>query len=244
MNKAGFLYLGAVMSLGSLLLATSGCGDDTSGTGGSAGAGSSTTASSTGSKAGSTSSTASSTGSAGGVTLDCASYCTQIAKNCSGDLAQFGGPDATNSCKNTCASFPPGSLMDMDKNTLGCRIYHSGTPIMGAGAATHCGHAGLIGGDLDPAAGAAQCGDGVEAFCKLAVATCKDANKVWDTEALCVADAAKFAKSATGFSATKDVAGDTFSCRAYHLTVAAATVDLAKTHCPHIAAVSTTCKAP
>jgi hypothetical protein len=243
MNKAGFLYLGAVMSLGSILLATSGCGDDTSGTGGSAGAGSSSVAS-TGSK-GSGSSTGSgsgsSTGSAGGVTLDCASYCTQVAKNCTADLAQFGGPDAANSCKNTCASWAPGSLMDMDTNTLGCRIYHSGAPTVGAGATTHCGHAGLIGGDLDPAAGAAQCGDGVEAFCKLAVATC---SAVWATEAACVTDAAKFAKSATNFSATKDTAGDTFSCRAYHLTVAAASTELAKTHCPHIAAVSTQCKAP
>jgi hypothetical protein len=244
MNKAGFLYLGAVMSLGSLLLATSGCGDDTSGAGGSAGAGSSSTAaSSTGSKAGSTSS-ASTSGSGGGVMLNCTDYCAQVTKNCSGDVAQFGGPSAADSCKNTCASWAPGALADTTGNTLGCRIYHSGAPAAGA-AAMHCGHAGLIGGDLDPAvAGGMQCGDGVDAFCKLAVATCKAADVVWADEAACKADAVKFKAATTAFSATKDTGGDTFSCRAYHLTVAASSPAAATMHCKHIAAVSETCKAP
>jgi hypothetical protein len=239
MNKAGFLFLGAVMSMGSLLVASTGCGDEASG--GSGGSGGDDVASSSSSKA--SSSAASTSASSGGATvkLTCDDYCAQVQKNCTGDVAQYGGPAPLESCKATCASWAPGALTDTMNNTLGCRIYHSGTPAMTA-AAMHCGHAGLIGGDLDPAAGAAQCGDGVEAFCKLAVSTCKGADVVWADEAACKADAAKFKASTTNFSATKDTAGDTFSCRAYHLTVAAGSAAAATMHCKHIAAVSETCK--
>jgi hypothetical protein len=237
MNKAGFLFLGAVMSMGSLLVASTGCGDEASGGSGGSGGGDAVTSSSSSKSSSSAASTSASSGGAT-VKLTCDDYCAQVQKNCTGDVAQYGGPAPLESCKATCASWAPGALADTMNNTLGCRIYHSGTPAMTA-AAMHCGHAGLIGGDLDPAAGAAQCGDGVEAFCKLAVATCP---AVYADVAACTTEAAKFAKSATPFSATKDVAGNTFSCRAYHLTVAAGSAAAATMHCPHIAAASDPCK--
>jgi hypothetical protein len=243
MNKAGFLFLGAVMSMGSLFLAATGCGDDSAAGGG----GSATTATSTsGSKTVSASASGSgSSSSGGGVTLDCTSYCAQVTKNCTGDNAQFGGPSAADSCKNTCASWAPGALADTMGNTLGCRLYHSGAPAAMT-PAMHCAHSGLVGGDLDPSATGmgkdGPCGDGVEAFCKLAVATCKGGEAVWADEAACKADAIKFKASTTGFSATKDTAGDTFNCRAYHLSVAAKDAASATMHCPHIALVSGPCK--
>jgi hypothetical protein len=239
MNKAGFLFLGAVMSMGSLLVASTGCGDEASGGsgGGSGGDAASSSAAKTSSASGSGSGSSSASGGAT-VKLTCDDYCAQVQKNCTGELAQFGGPAPLESCKATCASWTPGALTDTMNNTLGCRIYHSGMPAVMAGA-THCGHAGLIGGDTDPVAGAAQCGDGVEAFCKLALTTCP---AVYADVATCTTEAAKFAKSATPFSATKDAAGNTFSCRAYHLTVAAGSAAAATMHCPHIGVMSDPCK--
>jgi hypothetical protein len=184
--------------------------------------------------------TASSSSGGTSVKLTCDDYCTQVQKNCTGDNAQWWIVD---SCKAGCATWTPGALMDMTGNTLGCRLYHSGAPAAMT-PAMHCAHSGPTGGDLDPTATGmgkdGPCGDGVEAFCRLAVATCKGANMVWADEAACKADAIKFKASTTPFS-TKDTAGDTFNCRAYHLTVAASSAANATLHCPHIKAVSNTC---
>ena len=237
MNKAGFLFFGAVMSLGSLFLASTGCGDDTEVGGG----GSATTATSTSTTkaASSTSTSASSSSSGGGVKLVCDSYCTQVQTNCKDTNAQW--PDAA-SCKAGCATFTAGALTDMGGNTLGCRIYHSGGPAAMT-PATHCAHAGITAGDVDATATGmgkdGACGDGVEAFCKMAVATCP---AVWADAAKCSTDATKFLGSAAAFGGVTDVDKNTFACRAYHLTVAAQSTANAMTHCPHIALVSEKCK--
>ena len=238
MNKAGFLFFGAVMSVGSLFLASTGCGDDTEAGGG----GSATTATSGSSSAKTSSSTStatSSSSSGGGVKLDCASYCTQVAANCKDTNAQW--PDDA-SCQAGCKTFAAGTLADMAGNTLGCRLYHSGDPAKGA-AAMHCPHAGITAGDPDATATGAgkdgPCGDGVEAFCKLAVATCP---AVWADVAKCTTDAKTFKGSAATFGGMTDTDKDTFACRSYHLTVAAKSTESAAMHCPHIALASATCK--
>ena len=235
MNKVGFLFLGAVMSMGSLLFVQTGCGDDSAagGSGGSGGTGSSTSSS----KAASSTATSTTTSSSGGsVKLDCDSYCGLIATSCK-DAAVAQWPSAE-SCKAACASLTPGTLADMAGDTLGCRLYHAGAASKdAAAAAAHCPHAGPTGGDLDPTATGmgndGPCGDGVEAFCKIAQATCKDANKVWDTEAACVTAMKGTAKIATAYS-TADTAKKDFGCFFYHLTVAATDATSAATHCKHI----------
>jgi hypothetical protein len=235
MNKAGFLFLGAMISAGSFLFA--GCGPDTSGTTGGAG-GESAVSSSSGGPSSSSGGPASSSsgGTPTAATVD--SYCKASLANCTAANAQYAD---VATCTAVAKSFAQGDVGAMAGNSLECRAYHAGTPSMTT-PAMHCGHSGITGGDLDPSATGTgndgPCGDGVEAFCKLAVATCTGANVVWADEAACVTDAKQFPKSATQFS-TKDTAGDTFNCRAYHLTVA--TQDAA-THCKHIALVSATCK--
>src|ERR1700759_3504939 len=77
--------------------------------------------------------------------LACSTYCTEIQNNCTGANAQYADMAQ---CMAACASFAVGTstVTDMSGNTLGCRIYHAGSPSMMA-ATTHCPDAGP-GGDL------------------------------------------------------------------------------------------------
>jgi hypothetical protein len=163
----------------------------------------------------------------------CAIYCKDIQANCTGVNKQY-NDEAT--CLKVCSVLPPGKPSDTAGNTLGCRTYHAGLPSK-AMPAVHCGHAGITGGDLDPAdtSGPGICGSGCDAFCSLALKTCP---KAWASEALCKADCSKFKPSVQPFSVL-EVAGDTFNCRAYHLTVATQTP---MPHCEHIKLESITCK--
>jgi hypothetical protein len=236
MNKAGFLVLSAVMSMGSLLFVETGCGGESAGgSGGTGGAASSTS----GSAAKSSSTTTTSSSSGGMVAAaTCATYCKDVTTNCTAANGQY--KDAAE-CEAVCAKAGftagmPGATMG---NTLECRAYHGGAPSKMT-PAMHCGHAGITGGDQDPTAeGGPVCGDGVEAFCKLAVETCKGQTGAWADAAACTTEMKTVAKSTTPFSYMTDTAGNTFNCRAYHLIAA---VGNPMTHCPHIKADSGPCK--
>src|SRR5882672_11235806 len=54
------------------------------------------------------------------LTLDCATYCTHLAADCTGTNAQI----SMANCMGTCATIPPGAATDTSGNTLGCRNYH------------------------------------------------------------------------------------------------------------------------
>src|SRR5829696_6425883 len=114
MNKAGFLFLGSMISLGSL--AFIGCGDDSStgGSGGSGGSGSSA------SSAASTSGSSASSSSGGAVAATCKSYCTANLATCTADNGQY--KDQAQ-CEAACAgaAFPQGKPTDTMGNTLECR---------------------------------------------------------------------------------------------------------------------------
>src|SRR4051812_48789124 len=121
MNKAGFLFLGAVLSIAGTSAMIAGCGGDT-GTGTTttgAGGGGSTTAATSGGTGGADATSSSSTGSP--ATLDCASYCTEVMANCTGANEQYAKKEA---CLTVCAAFTPGKITDTDGNSLGCRLYH------------------------------------------------------------------------------------------------------------------------
>ena len=181
------------------------------------------------------------------VTLDCPSYCTQIAANCTGANSQY---KDTEHCTATCAKFPLGALADMANNTLGCRIYHSGAPSV-ANATLHCPHAGPGGGLVAPvAAGAMEdkhCDSPCVNFCKLDLAICSGANAQYTDEATCLTacngnptatpPVAGFDR-ATPYSAAS-MMGNTLACRIYHLTNAATSDAAATTHCQHTKAVPT-----
>ncbi|MEP7119836.1 MAG: hypothetical protein ABJE95_02955 [Byssovorax sp.] len=240
MNKTGFLFLGAVLSIAGTSAIIAGCGGDT-GTGttttGGGGNGTTSAGSTTGSGGGATSAT-SSTGTGAPATLDCASYCTEVMANCTGADEQYKSHE---SCLSICATFKtPGKLGDTDGNSLGCRIYHGGGPAVMA-PDTHCAHAGITGGDKDVTdAMPGVCGEGCDAFCDAALVICAGANKQYDTKELCLTDCKSFKVDTAAYS-TADVDKNDFGCRAYHLTVAATDAMSATAHCGHIIGASPVC---
>lgn len=248
MNKASFLFLGAVLSIAGTSAIVAGCGSDTTttststGTGGSEATTSSATTTSTTTGAGGAggsgvTSSASSSGTGVAPTLDCASYCAEVMTNCKTTDEQYKTND---SCLAVCAAFPPGKLGDTDGNSLGCRLYHGGGPSVMA-PDTHCAHAGITGGDKDVTdTMAGTCGEGCDAFCDVAIAVCTGANKQYDNKDKCMLDCKTFKVDAASYS-TADTAKNDFGCRAYHLTVAATDAGSAATHCKHIVGASTVC---
>ncbi len=239
MKKVGFLFLGAVLSIAGSSALLAGCGSDTgtSSTTTGSGGSSSTTTGAGGAGGGTTATATSSTGTGMPATLDCKSYCAEVATNCTGANSQYTGDD---SCMAVCKGFPEGKLGDIEGNTLGCRIYHAGIPAVGD-PVLHCPHAGPTGGDKDVTdTTAGTCGEGCDAFCDIAIAACTGANVQYATKDACMTECKTFKASAATFNTT-DTDKDDFGCRMYHLTVAATDADLATMHCPHIKAVSATC---
>lgn len=232
MKMALGLFLGALLAVSMV-----GCddgGDGTGGTAGTAGAGGSTGGA--GGTGGSTGGTGGATGGAGGTggmsALSCDKYCTDVQANCTGDNQQYGDADT---CKAICATYAIGAEGDMDGNSLGCRTYHGGAPAAGM-PGTHCPHAGPLGGSV---CGADECDD----FCTIAVAICGDqASPPYASKDECMTACQNFPGTDMVAYNTAATAGDSLACRMYHLTVASTSDANKTTHCPHIAAVSDTCK--
>jgi hypothetical protein len=176
------------------------------------------------------------------VALDCPTYCNQIQANCTGANAQY--PDMGH-CIGTCASFTVGTskVTDTAGNTLGCRIYHGGTPSMTM-PAMHCVHAGP-GGDLITLATPAVCsgGDTCASFCALEVKACGTLAAPIAGIPAQYQDAAACMTACAGFDKTHaygtTAAGNSLACRLYHATNAAVSATTAVTHCPHTAATPT-----
>lgn len=171
--------------------------------------------------AGTTTATAPTTGAE--IDQTCAGYCGAVTTACTGPNAQYSGMDT---CMGSCKAFATGTADDTAGNTLGCRIYHASVAAKDApSAAMHCTHAGPGGADI--------CGGNCEGFCTVALDACPTT----------YADAAACESACAAFDMTEpydagDVAGDTFACRLYHLTVATTLPDA---HCPHIQPTSATC---
>ncbi|MFO0759625.1 MAG: hypothetical protein U0359_24240 [Byssovorax sp.] len=233
MKRLSFLFFGALITLASLSSGTGCGGSSSSGTGGSTSTTTSTTTTTSGT--GGTTGTGGTGG--GGVTLDCTAYCTELLANCTEANAQF---TTMETCMGTCAGYPVGTIDDKAGNTLGCRLYHGGAPALGA-PDMHCPHAGITGGDNDPTdANAGVCGEACDSFCEVAMKVCGGQGTYAD-KAACMTECKTF-KPSTGDFNTGDTSGDTFGCRAYHLTAASADAASAATHCPHIVANSPVCK--
>lgn len=156
-----------------------------------------------------------------GSTLDCATYCSRIMTNCTGDNAMYG---SMNLCMTTCAGFPEGTLADTGGNTLGCRIYHAGAAV--GDPATHCRHAGP-GGD-------GACGGNCESFCHLATAICGTQYPLGE---LCITQCGAY--PATPPYSAMTTSGNSLACRLYHLTAASSD---AAAHCQHTGMASDTCE--
>jgi hypothetical protein len=225
MKKMSVTLLGSMVTFGAFLATGSGCGDSSNG-GGSGGGTMATSATSSGTTSASSSGT-------GGPAATCDAYCTTVMANCTADNAQYTSKD---DCLKVCAEFPAGKAGDASGDSLACRTVHAGKAA-GAGATTHCPHAGPGGGDGDPSdATGPVCGEGCEAFCEIAGAICQG---TYTDTAACMADCKTFNPSKKPYS-TADTGTNDFNCRLYHLTQAA---HAPATHCPHIVAASPVCKA-
>jgi hypothetical protein len=184
------------------------------------------------------------------VANDCPTYCSTIAANCTGLNAQYGGTsaaDVTAHCMSTCAAeFKTlGAVTDTTGATLGCHIYHAGTPSKTT-PTTHCVHAGPAGGQVtDPG----TCGDQCTNFCALEIGACglmgASATGQYTDMAACVTACAGFDKTAAakyvvngGVSPTANPGGNSLACRLYHATNAAITGNTV-VHCPHTQATPT-----
>ncbi len=193
------------------------------------------------------------------VALDCPTYCTEIMTNCTGTNAQYVDQ---NHCLGSCAAFVVGTSKTTDTagDTLGCRIYHGGTPSMTM-PVLHCPHAGPAGEHIDLAAGTnpAFCSGATAApdnlcqnFCALAIKTCGTtaAPVMVGTTAITppYTDMATCVTACAGFDKTKpyltNSGGNTLACRVNHWTNAANFLkagDATNTqlHCNHIQATPT-----
>jgi len=224
------LFLGVLLAF-----SLAGCGDDT-GSGSTGGTGGTATGGTGGAATGGTGGTGgSATGGTGGTggssALSCDDYCTAVMANCTADKQQY-GDEAT--CKTVCATFTQGTAADMAGATLGCRIYHAGAPAKGD-PTTHCPHAGPLGG--------MGCGTDCENFCEIADKVCgAEAAPPYADKTACTTACAGFTNTKTTPYNSAATAGDSLACRAYHLTVASTSAANKTTHCPHVAAVSATCK--
>jgi hypothetical protein len=171
--------------------------------------------------------------------LNCTTYCTELAKACPAPNAQF-----VNNCMGTCAAYPLGAQADTSGNTLGCRNYHvQNITVRSQAPATHCPHAGPVGGPIAAATG--TCGaTACENFCAMEAKVCGiDAAQVTVAGTVIVnryADTAACMTACTGFTKTPEYSptvagGNNFACRFYHLTNAAAQTTAAgvNTHCGH-----------
>lgn len=171
------------------------------------------------------------TGPAGetGGALSCNTYCALIAKNCTGDHAQY-VDDAT--CMAMCAKFDVGTAADTSGDTLGCRTYHA--TAAGTDANTHCTHSGPYGGNT---CGASRCDN----LCKLDLALCpKSGTGLYADQASCVTACKAAGDLATGKELDPGQPGK-LNCIEYHLEAAAKD---SATHCGHITTASGPCKAP
>ena len=151
----------------------------------------------------------------------CASYCATVTANCTGANAQY---TSEASCLGTCSAYAQGATGATSGNTLSCRAYHSGAAA--SDATLHCPHAGP--------AGDGACGGNCESFCTVAVAKC---STQFPDVATCTAACANFAMNTAHYT-DATTSGNNFSCRMYHLSVAASDATSAATHCPHTTTVS------
>ena len=149
---------------------------------------------------------------------DCASYCTSVTANCTGDNAQYASESECLTYCNTTAALPAGLTTDTTGNTVGCRIYHADAASSDPGL--HCAHAGPTGGNL--------CGTWCENYCYLSDKFCTGGEAIDFGSDDCATACAAYADTGS----VGDTGGDTVQCRLYHLGVAAGD---AVTHCPHAA---------
>jgi hypothetical protein len=165
----------------------------------------------------------------GGPTADCTTYCTLLAKNCTGSNLEY-IDDAT--CKAICTTFDPGKPGDNTGDSLTCRIFHAQAAALDP--SFNCQQAGPLAGG--------GCADPCSAFCLRDDILCAGITPPPYEGGVpeCKAACAKYTYLSGDLLFPS---GDTLNCRLYELELAydPANPNVIEAHCPHTAAVSATC---
>lgn len=146
------------------------------------------------------------TGGGGASGLTCANYCNTVMTNCTGAHQLYLTNDT---CLNSCATFPPGTLADSSGNTLGCRLHFAAASDTDP---TQCTHAGP-GGD-------GVCGQNCVGYCQIVMRYCAPPalpGTIYTDENDCLTTCGKFRDDA-GYSVTNLPlqASGTTACLLYH----------------------------
>ena len=146
-------------------------------------------------------------GEIGQVAPRCQDYCRLIETACPSDLQVY---ENTQQCQKTCAAFAPGTLMDGNANTLGCRYAHTYNALDSSEALTpkHCGHAGP--------GGSGVCGNDCESYCSLLSQACGDEFKAMGEMTGCLAACRSIAPGTDGLMYSVSAAksgGSELACR-------------------------------
>jgi hypothetical protein len=159
----------------------------------------------------------------------CETYCSTIARSCTGPNRQYRDEKE---CLATCGKLPEGDESDGALNTVGCRLRQA----RAAATLEQCTAAGPFGGGL--------CGSRCEAFCAINARTCGEELgplQPFRSEATCLEQCSLFTFDPDeGEGPSQDFSGnDTVNCRSFHLILAQQD---AEGHCPHTAPASSVCR--
>jgi hypothetical protein len=160
----------------------------------------------------------------------CKTYCDTVLRACPSDTSgkTFAVYDSRSSCERHCALLPAGTAGDEAGNSIACRLTNARIADAFPGErATACPAAGPGGDGI--------CGDNVESYCTLAIATCG----AYDSVGQCVRESAQV-PDLGGFDISQ-VDGDSLQCRLYHLQAALVSP---VTHCPHALGASPCAPSP
>lgn len=151
--------------------------------------------------------------------LGCSSYCTSVQQSCLTESVKQYKSDE--SCLNSCAAFPLGTIKDTRGNTLGCRAQYA--QLAAVDPVANCSAAGPSGGG--------HCGTNCDAYCALMARVCGSA---FDDDAAC-RTACLAMVGVDEVTYKYGGSGDNLQCRIYHSTFGAE--GFPEIHCPHASPV-------
>jgi hypothetical protein len=157
----------------------------------------------------------------------CPTYCTEVAKSCTGANRQYRNAEE---CLRACALLPKGTEEDRELNTVGCRLRQA----RAASSLDTCIVAGPFGGG--------KCGSRCEAFCDVVVGNCAELGSAspYNSKSTCLEECPRFVLDpAEGEGPDQVSAGnDSLNCRTHHSILALGDKVV---HCPHTGVVSPVC---
>jgi hypothetical protein len=163
----------------------------------------------------------------------CSTYCDTVMANCPAPAQQYVSKAV---CMKICARLDPGQPGDDSGNTINCRLHYAESAATAGEVADNCSAAGPGGAQQGVTT---VCGSYCEGLCRIALDTCKGAERVFNSVSECVSSCAGIPDLGDYNDTITD--GNSVQCRLYH--VSAAQIDPV-IHCPHVTGLVGPCKVP